>query len=176
MTVAIRLAEAADASAICEIHNEGILDRLATLDTVLRTPDATRQWLAERGARHPVIVAEHPPQPGGEIVGWGSLNRFNPREAYDGVADFSVYVGRAWRGQGIGRQLLDRLIELARATNHHKMVLAALSHNRPGIALYTRAGFERVGIYRQHGRLDGKWVDVIVMEKLLTDAVRYPKP
>jgi L-amino acid N-acyltransferase YncA len=166
MSIAIRLAEAADARAICEIHNEGILDRIATLDTVLRTPDGTRQWLAERGTRHPVVVAdlEH------TVVGWGSLNRFNPREAYDGVADFSVYVGRSWRGQGIGRQLLARLIELARATNHHKMVLAALGHNRPGIALYTQAGFERVGIYRQQGQLDGKWVDVIIMEKILNEA------
>jgi L-amino acid N-acyltransferase YncA len=165
MTIAIRLAEAGDANAITEIHNEGIVDRIATLDTVLRTPDRTKQWLAERGPRHPVIVAELE----GAVVGWGSLNRFNPRDAYDGVADFSVYVGRSWRGQGIGRQLLARLIELAQTAAYHKMVLAALAHNRPGIALYTQAGFEPVGIYRKQGRLDGQWVDVIVMEKILND-------
>ena len=68
---------------------------------------------------------------------------------------------------GRGRQLLDTLIEAARAIGYHKMVLAALTHNDNGLALYTRAGFSSVGIYREQGQLDGKWVDVVAMEKLL---------
>jgi L-amino acid N-acyltransferase YncA len=63
--------------------------------------------------------------------------------------------------------LLDRLIELARTIGYHKMVLAALNHNDAGAALYTSAGFSRVGVYREHGQLDGRWVDVLIMEKLL---------
>jgi L-amino acid N-acyltransferase YncA len=110
MTVTTRPATGADADAICTIHNQGIADRIATLDTVTRTPDGVRSWLAERGPRHPLIVADA----GGSVVGWGSLNQFNPRQAYDFVADFSVYVEREWRGRGVGRQILDRLIELAR--------------------------------------------------------------
>jgi phosphinothricin acetyltransferase len=163
MTVTIRAATAADADAICEIHNQGIVDRIATLDTTLRTPHGTREWLAQRGPRHPVVVADLLGTP----VGWASLNPFNPRAAYDQVADFSVYVERASRGKGVGRQLLDRLVELARDVGFHKMVLAAMACNEAGIALYTRAGFTRVGIYREQGLLDGKWVDVVIMEKLL---------
>jgi len=163
MTVTIRAATAADADAICEIHNQGIVDRVATLDTTLRTPDGTREWLAERGSRHPVVVADLRGTP----VGWASLNRFNPRMAYDHVADFSVYVERASRGTGIGGLLLGRLVELAREIGFHKMVLAAMACNEAGIALYTRAGFTRVGIYHEQGQLDGKWVDVVIMEKLL---------
>ena len=101
------------------------------------------------------------------VVAWASLNRFNRRPAYDSVADFSVYVERASRGQGIGRQLLDRLIERARALGFHKIVLAAMAFNEAGLALYTRAGFSRVGVYREQGQLDGRWVDVVIMEKLL---------
>jgi L-amino acid N-acyltransferase YncA len=163
MTAVIRPAEAADADAICDIHNQGILDRIATLDTVLRTPDGTRAWLVERAPRQPVIVAHLE----GTVVGWASLNRFNPRTAYDSVADFSVYVARNRRGQGIGRQLLDTLVERARALGYHKMVLAAIAHNQVGIALYRGAGFTHVGVYREHGQLDGRWVDVVVMERLL---------
>jgi phosphinothricin acetyltransferase len=159
----IRAAIAGDADAICTIHNQGIEDRIATLDSTVRTLEGVRTWLAERGPRHPVIVAEAD----GTVVGWGSLNSFNPRTAYDFVADFSVYVERPSRGQGIGRQLLDRLIELARAAGYHKMVLAALASNAAGVGLYTRAGFARVGIYHEQGMLDGKWVDVVIMEKLL---------
>lgn len=163
MPASIRPASEGDAGAICTIHNQGIADRIATLDTTLRTIEGTGVWLADHGPRHPVIVAEVD----GTIVGWACLNRFNARPAYDHVADFSVYVERGWRGKGVGRQLLDRLIELARGIGYHKMVLAAMASNDAGLTLYTRAGFTRVGIYREHGQLDGRWVDVAIMEKLL---------
>jgi L-amino acid N-acyltransferase YncA len=163
MAASVRPAASDDAAAICEIHNQGILDRIATLDTIVRTPETVRAWLAERGPRHPVLVAHLD----GAVVGWASLNRFNARPVYDPVADFSVYVARDRRGQGIGGLLLDALIASARGIGFHKMVLAALAHNRIGIALYTRAGFTQVGVYHEHGQLDGRWVDVVIMEKLL---------
>ena len=159
----VRFATQADAEAVCRIYNQGIDDRVATLETELRTPEERRRWLAGRSPRHPVIVAEA----NGEVVGWGSLNVFNPREAYRFVADFSVYVERSWRGKGIGRVVLERLIELARQHGFHKMVLSALPTNTGGIALYEKLGFRTVGIYREQGQLDGRWVDTIIMEKLL---------
>jgi len=163
MSLTLRPATLQDADAICAIHNQGITDRVATLDTTLRTPQGTREWLAARGPRHPVVAADAD----GITVGWASLNAFNPRAAYDHVADFSVYVERTWRGKGVGRLLLDRLIDLARAIGYHKMVLAALASNTGGVALYTRAGFTTVGTYREQGQLDGRWVDVVIMEKIL---------
>ncbi|MBI2204968.1 MAG: N-acetyltransferase [Candidatus Rokubacteria bacterium] len=98
MSYGIRPATAADADAICHIYNQGIEDRLATLETELRTPDERRRWMEIRTPRHPVIVAE---TAAGEVVGWGSLNVFNARPAYRFVADFSVYVERAFRGKGV---------------------------------------------------------------------------
>lgn len=160
----VRLATAGDAEAICRIYNQGIEDRVATLETELRTPEERRRWLAARSVRHPVSVAENA---AGEVVGWGSLNVFNPREAYRFVADFSVYVERAWRGKGVGRALLERLIELAREHGFHKMVLSAFPFNTGGMALYEKLGFRTVGIYREQGQVDGRWVDTIAMEKLL---------
>ena len=160
----LRLASAADAEQICRIYNQGIEDRVATLEVELRSPDERRQWLEGRSPRHPVIVAEHD---AGEIAGWASLNVFNPRPAYDHVADISVYVERGWRGKGVGRRLLDHLVEAARARGYHKLVLAAFPTNTAGMALYERMCFSRVGIYHEQGLLDGVWVDVIVMEKLL---------
>ena len=161
--ITIRPAAEPDAPAIATIYNQGIKDRIATLETELRSPEERRQWLAARGPRHPVIVAEAD----GQVVGWGSLNPFNPRKAYDHAADFSVYVERDWRGKGVGRRLLERLIELARQIGYHKMVLSAFPFNTAGIALYERLGFRTVGIYKEQGLLDGKWVDTIIMEKLL---------
>ena len=160
---ALRPATPADAAAICEIYNQGITDRVATLETELRTPDERRQWLTARGPRHPVVVAED----AGTVVAWGSLNPYSAREAYRFVADFSVYVERAYRGKGAGSAVLTRLTELAREHGYHKLVLSAFPTNRGGMALYTRQGFRTVGIYKEQGMLDGAWVDTVIMEKLL---------
>ena len=194
----LRLASEPDAEAICRIYNQGIEDRVATLETELRTPDERRQWLASRDARHPVIVAEPvetpsaEPQPANGLsadpepgraylrppsvqagltapatIAWASLNVFTPREAYRFVADISVYVERGWRGRGVGQVMLQKLVELGRTHGYHKLVLSAFPGNAAGMALYSKSGFRTVGIYREQGRLDGKWVDTIVMEKLL---------
>jgi len=76
-------------------------------------------------------------------------------------------VERAWRGKGVGRLLLIRLIELGREHGYHKLVLSAFPTNAAGMALYTKLGFRTVGIYEEQGQLDGRWVDTIIMEKLL---------
>ena len=163
MDYRVRPATEADAEAVCRIYNQGIEDRLATLETELRTPDERRRWLAARGPRHPVIVADTPAGP----VAWASLNVFNARDAYRFVADISVYVERPWRGKGAGRVLLARLIELGLEHGFHKLVLSAFPVNAAGMALYTAMGFRTVGVYKEQGQLDGHWVDTIVMERLL---------
>ena len=160
----IRDAIVDDASAIARIYNQGIEDRVATLETQPRTPEERAEWLAARRPRHPVLVAV---DGDGAVLGWGSLNPFNPRPAYDHVADFSVYVARDQRGRGIGDALLGALEERARGLGYHKLVLAAFPTNAAGMRLYERHGFATVGIYHEQGQLDGHWVDVIAMEKLL---------
>ncbi len=160
----IRDATLDDAAAIAHVYNQGIDDRVATLETQTRTAEERAEWLASRGSRHPVLVAC---DGDGAVVGWGSLNPFNPRPAYDHVVDFSIYIGREQRGRGIGDALLGVLEARARMLGYHKIVLAAFPTNAPGMRLYERHDFVTVGIYHEQGLLDGRWVDVIVMEKLL---------
>jgi phosphinothricin acetyltransferase len=159
----LRDATVGDAEAICRIYNQGIRDRVATLETEERPPDERAQWLETRSPRHPVLVAEDD----GLVVGWASLNLFNARRAYDHVADLSLYVEREWRGRGVGRRLLEALVARAIELGYHKLVLAAFPWNTAGMRAYGRAGFREVGIYREQGRLDGRWVDTVVMEKIL---------
>jgi phosphinothricin acetyltransferase len=160
----IRDATAEDAAAIASIYNEGIEDRVATLETALRAAEERAAWLAARGPRHPVLVATDEDS---SVLGWASLNQFNPRPAYDYVADFSVYVAREQRGRGVGDRLLSMLEQRARELGYHKMVLAAFPNNAAGMRLYQRHGFRTVGVYQEQGRLDDRWVDVIIMEKIL---------
>lgn len=153
-----------DAAAIARIYNQGIEDRAATLETQLRSAEERAEWLAARGPRHPVIVAV---DASGVVLGWGSLNSFNPRAAYDHVVDFSIYVAREQRGRGIGDALMAALEARARALGYHKMLLAAFLTNGPVKRLNERHGFQTVGVYHEQGMLDGHWVDVILMEKIL---------
>ena len=161
--LSIRRAGPADAEVIAAIYNEGIEDRVATLETERRTPEERCAWLAARGDRHPVLLAER----GDLALAWASLNPFNPRAAYAHVADLSIYVARGARGTGVGTVLLSRTIDEARRLGFHKMVLAAFPTNTAGMRLYARMGFTTVGTYREQGCLDGRWVDVIVMEQIL---------
>src|SRR5688572_2024739 len=153
----VRPAREDDAAVICAIYNEGIADR-ATLETEPRTPQERRSWLAARDARHPVVVVESD----GVVIGWASLNVFNARDAYRHVADISVYVARAARGKGAGSVLLGRLVELGREHGFHKLVLVGFPTNAASVALYRRLAFREVGVYREQGLLDGRWVDCLV--------------
>ena len=159
----IRTASLDDAAAICRIYNQGIQDRVATLETEERTPEERALWLGAHGPRHPVLVAEGD----GHVVGWASLNVFNARRAYEHVGDLSLYIDRDWRGRGVGRRLLEALVQRAVELGYHKLVLAAFPWNEAGMRAYRRAGFREVGIYREQGRLDGRWVNTIIMEKIL---------
>ena len=103
----------------------------------------------------------------GAVVGWSSLNVYNPRPAYQHVADVSVYIERGWRGKGVGRRLLEHLIDQARAIGYHKMMLSTFPFNTSGVALYERMGFTRIGVCHEMGQLDGRWIDTLIMEKLL---------
>lgn len=158
-----RDAQPDDAAHIARIYNQGIEDRQATLETQARTADERREWMGARGLRHPVLVA----LAAGDVCGWASLNQFNPRAAYDHVADISVYVAREWRGRGVGGVLLAALERRARDLGYHKLALAGFPFNAAAVRLYTRRGFVVVGVYHEQGLLDGRWVDVLLMEKLL---------
>lgn len=160
----IRQATAADLEQILRIYNQGIEDRIATLETETKSLDYMQNWFAQREARYFVLVAETAE---GEVAGWASVNPYSPRLAYRGVADLSIYIDRAFRGQGIGKLLLAELESQARKAQFHKIVLFTFPFNALGQSLYRKAGFREVGVFHNQGQLDGKFVDVMAMEKLL---------
>jgi phosphinothricin acetyltransferase len=161
--VAIRRANRTDLDAVRVIYNEGIEDRVATLDLDPKSADDVADWWTQHDERFAVIVATQ----SGAVVGWASLNRFSHRCAHSSIADLSVYVARYYRGKGIGYALLQRLADEARHGGFRKVVLHALNANEHGKRLYRKAGFRKVGVFEEHGLLDGKLVDVVAMERLL---------
>lgn len=162
-TIRVRPAKAADLSEIARIYNQGIEDRVATLESAPKDEAEVREALEKRTPRYEFVVAER----GAQILGWASLNPYSHRCAYDGVADLSVYVERTARGTGVGSLLLEKLEGQARAQGFHKIVLFTFPFNAAGQALYRKCGFREVGVFREQGRLDGHFIDVMAMEKIL---------
>ena len=163
MNVIIRSSEESDINSILEIYNQGIEDRIATLETELKDYSYMKKWFDSHNGRYKVIIAEYE----GHIVGWASLNQYNNRCAYDGVADLSVYISRNYRGKGIGKKLLVGMDALAKENGFHKIVLFTFPFNQLGQGLYNKMGYREVGIFKNQGMIDGEFVDVMVMEKLL---------
>jgi len=159
-----RLATIEDITKIKEIYNQGIEDRIATLETTLRTEEVMKEWFLGRSERHKVIVIENEDN---IVVGWASINVFNSRCCYSGVGDLSIYIDREYRGKGLGKILIGFLIEIAKEKEFTKLVLGTFEHNEFGKKLYISCGFREVGTYINQGILDGKFINVTIMERLL---------
>ncbi len=103
----------------------------------------------------------------GEVVGFGSLSPWRSRPAYNTSVEDSVYVRDDQRGQGVGRLLLADLVERARAHGFHAVFARIVGGHEASIALHVALGFEVAGVEREVGRKFGRWLDVVVMERLL---------
>jgi L-amino acid N-acyltransferase YncA len=107
-----------------------------------------------------------------QVVGFASMSAYSDRAVYDGVGEATVYVERGHRRSGIGGTLIDTLAQAAEERGFYKLIGLLLTTNRPSIELLRGRGFREVGVHRRHGRLDGAWRDVLVMELLLGEAAR----
>ncbi len=161
--MASRDATAADAADIAAIYNEGIADRTATFETRDRTAADVVAWF---DGRHPVVVVER----GGGIVGFANTTAYRPRDCYAGVAEFGVYVARAHRGTGVGREAMEALAAAAERAGLWKLVSRVFVSNAASRSLLRSVGFREVGTYRRHAKLDGAWIDVVIVERLIGDA------
>jgi Sortase and related acyltransferases len=159
----IRTATADDAAAIAEIYNQGIEDRVATYETSRRSAEDQQAWLQSIAGRYPAIVA----QIDGEIIGWAGAGPYRDRECYRGIGEFSMYVHREWRRRGAGDLLLAGLISEAERMGLWKLLSRIFPFNEASRALCRKHGFREVGVYEKHSRLDGRWLDVVIVERLI---------
>ena len=104
---------------------------------------------------------------GAEVFAFASTSAYRPRECYAKVAGFSVYVARARRGSGAGRAALAALITATTAAGLSKLVSRIFPENVASRSLCRALGFREVGVYREHGQLEGIWRDCVIVERLL---------
>jgi L-amino acid N-acyltransferase len=162
--VEIRLAQAGDAEAIRQIYNREVSTSTVTFDLVPRTLADQQQWLEARSGAHAVIVAVDDDE---VVVGFASLSPFRDRPAYNSTVENSVYVRHDQRGTGVGRVLMTELMALAAQHGFHTVIARIVGGHDTSIELHRRLGFEEVGLEREVGRKFGKWLDVMVMQRLL---------
>jgi L-amino acid N-acyltransferase YncA len=165
MALAARAATPADAERIAQIYNEGIEDRVGTFETRLRTTDDIRAWF---DGRHPIVVVE---DDHGAIVAFASTSSYRARDCYAGIAEFSVYVARRGRGRGAGTVAMRALIDAVKPAGIWKLVSRIFVENTASRRLMASLGFREVGIYEKHGRLDGQWRDVVIVERLIPENI-----
>jgi phosphinothricin acetyltransferase len=164
----IRLARPGDAEAVRVIYNLEVVDSTVTFDLVPRSLEAQRDWLAEHAGVHPaIVVVEGNQAKDQQIVGFASLAPYRPRPAYATTVENSIYVRRDRQGRGYGRALLEELLRLATVHGFHAVMARIVDGHEVSIALHRSCGFEIVGVEREVGRKFGRWLDVVLMERLL---------
>jgi L-amino acid N-acyltransferase YncA len=161
----IRPAVVTDAEAVLEIYNAEVLGSIATFDLVPRSIEEQRAWITDRSGAHAVLICE---DENGVICGFGALSPYRDRSGYSTTVEDSVYVHADHRGKGLGRLILDAVVETARAHGFHAVMAKIAGGHQVSIDLHLAAGFDIVGREREVGRKFGKWLDVVLMEQLLS--------
>ena len=159
----IRPATEADLAAINAIYNHYVEHSTCTYQLAPESEEARFAWFHRHDAAHPVTVVEV----AGEILGWASLNVFNPREAYARTVEDSVYIHHAHHRRGLGRAMLADLIARARALSQHTLVAGISAEQTPSFRLHAGFGFEEIGRLREVGFKHGQWLDVVSMQLML---------
>ncbi|MGI6225077.1 MAG: GNAT family N-acetyltransferase [Peptococcales bacterium] len=161
----IRKAEIKDLEAITKIYNYAVLNLTATFDEEPKNLEERKKWfISHQDPRYPLIVAEDK----GYILGWGSISPFRPRPAYRFSGETSIYIHQDAYGRGIGTLLLEELIRLAKENDLHTLLALIVVDNQPSIKLHSKFGFQVAGHYKEIGFKFEKWLDIYIMQKMLT--------
>lgn len=161
----VRDATLDDLSSITDIYNEAILKTVATFDTTPKSLEEQKEWFVSHGPKSPIIVAEE----NSIILGWASLSEWSDRCAYSDAAEISLYVREEHQGKGIGRKLLEELVEKGRRVGLHTIIARIAEGNAISVHLHKSLGFETVGIMKEVGHKFGRLLDVYMMQKIYRD-------
>jgi len=167
--VTIRQAVLADVPVCTAIYNYYVEVGVSTFDEQPRSAVQGLEWYsAHRDPRYPLIVWEL----GEDLLGFGTLSRWSKKSGYDRSVEVSVFVSPGHLGQGGGRLLLSRLIAMAEEAGHHVLLGRIEASNKDSLILFQRSGFTPVGVLREVGFKQERWLDVLILERILKNLNR----
>jgi phosphinothricin acetyltransferase len=164
----VRRASSEDSADLAAIYNASIDERVATFNTVHVTIEDRREKIQNGGDNHPVFVAE---MEDGRIAGWSSISPYSSRSCYSGIGEVSIYVRSDCRSNGIGKALLQSLIDAGIREGYWKLMGRIFVSNSISRKLCAGKGFRGIGIHEKHGKLDGRWIDVVEVERLIPENI-----
>lgn len=183
--IAIRPADLHDAEAIRQIYNDEVENSTSTMDLVPRTLEEQRKWLTERSGAFSTLVAVHVGSHGlgshglgsrergdagvthGAVIGFAALSPYKERAAYRPTVENSVYVRRDHLGQGVGKALLMALVDVAEESGFHSIIARISASGEASQALHRSCGFREIGREVEVARKFNRWIDVIIMQRML---------
>jgi len=139
------------------IYAEGIATGHATFETTV--PDWP-EWDAARLPTCRLVAREE-----GRMLGWAALSPVSSRAVYRGVAEVSVYVAASARGRGVGRALMEALVAASEQNGLWTLQAGIFPDNEASVVLHRQCGFRVVGQRERIGRMDGRWCDVLLLER-----------
>lgn len=168
--LSIRLATIDDLPRIVEIYNQSIAGKQATADLQPVSVADRQAWFDAHTGNRPLVVAQTRSETSsetslGEIIGWGSLSDLYARPAYHISTEISIYVADEAKGQGVGKALVNYLIEVAPSCGVQQVVALIFAHNTPSLAMFDRLGFETWGKFKQVCDMKGFIADVVILGK-----------
>lgn len=167
MDISIRPAHVEDLRAILDIYNEAVLNTTASYDYEPHTLEQRTRWFEQHQQQDlPVLVAVNE---AGAIIGWGSLSKYREKIGYRYTVEHSVYVARDQRRLGAGRLIVMALVDAARQLGKHVIIGGIDADNQASLKLHQSLGFEQVAHLKQVGYKFDRWLDVIFVQRILTD-------
>lgn len=160
----IQHAMPADLPEIVTIYNSTIASRQVTADLVPVQVDDRQQWFKAHGGNRPLYVIRSSQD---EILAWGSLSDYYPRDAYHITAEISIYVKEAYRRFRLGKILTNYICTQAPSLGIHNIIALIFSHNVPSIRLFESLGFKQWGYLPQVCDLKTYLADVVIFGKKL---------
>lgn len=143
---------------VSNIYLEGIQTGKATFQSEI---PSFENWNKSHVSSCRLVVRD-----GNEVLGWTALSPTSSRCVYVGVAEVSIYIGQKYRGQGIGKMLLERLIELSEENGFWTLQSGIIRENTSSIELHKKCGFREIGIREKVAKMNnGDWHDVVLMER-----------
>ncbi|QJD98487.1 N-acetyltransferase [Mucilaginibacter robiniae] len=163
----IRDAKAADLPYILDIYNHAITHTTAVYQETLHTLEMREAWFAEKQASgFPVWVAVE----GEQVVGFCTYGPFRNWPGYRFTVEHSVYLAPSHQGKGIGRLLVEHIINHAREQGNHVLIAGIDADTIPSIRLHQSLGFTEVAHFKQVGYKFGRWLDLKFLQLILQES------
>ncbi|NDW19033.1 N-acetyltransferase family protein [Dysgonomonas sp. 216] len=160
----IRHVEPKDVKFITNIYNEYVRNSVVTFETEPVSENTMRSRISEISSQFPYFVYETD----GEVIGYCYAHAWKEKAAYKYTAEVTVYLSPLFRGKGIGKELMLRLIDDCRENGYHALIACITSENKTSSSLYLKLGFKQVSYFKEVGMKFERWLDVSDYELLLT--------